>query len=207
MGWAFPTIGWAPIHQPALWARNAAHSCRRVLPPPRRCSVGRFVRTESQSKRRGRRHGLRNRQTFPAHETPQNVTKPSVKAPCDASCGVSRTPGATPHLVGQPRAACLLHPTQTGHSTPSAGLPHSAPSTDPADKGGGRKTGPGSLGPTVRQSSKTSRKTLTAPAPSDPRPGGRCWIRTNVGYADGFTDRSLWPLGQPAVLGVQRRRQ
>ena len=91
--------------------------------------------------------------------------------------------------------------------TPSAGLPHSAPSTDPADKGGGRKTGPGSLGPTVRQSSKTSRKTLTAPVPSDPRPGGRCWIRTNVGYADGFTDRSLWPLGQPAVLGVQRRRQ
>jgi hypothetical protein len=28
--------------------------------------------------------------------------------------------------------------------------------------------------------------------------GGRCWVRTNVGYADGFTDRSLWPLGQPA---------
>jgi hypothetical protein len=28
--------------------------------------------------------------------------------------------------------------------------------------------------------------------------GGRCWIRTNVGDADGFTDRSLWPLGQPA---------
>src|SRR5829696_3808999 len=27
---------------------------------------------------------------------------------------------------------------------------------------------------------------------------GRCWIRTNVGEADGFTDRSLWPLGQPA---------
>ena len=116
MGWAFPTIGWAPIHQPALWARNAAHSCRRVLPPPRRCSVGRFVRTESQSKRRGRRHGLCNRQTFPAHETPQNVTKPSVKAPCDASCGVSRAPGATPHVVDQPRAACLLHPTQTGYS-------------------------------------------------------------------------------------------
>ena len=29
---------------------------------------------------------------------------------------------------------------------------------------------------------------------------GRCWVRTNVGDADGFTDRSLWPLGQPAVL-------
>src|ERR1019366_9931397 len=28
--------------------------------------------------------------------------------------------------------------------------------------------------------------------------GGRCWVRTNVGLADGFTDRSLWPLGQPA---------
>src|SRR5690606_12531332 len=27
---------------------------------------------------------------------------------------------------------------------------------------------------------------------------GRCWIRTNEGIADGFTDRSLWPLGQPA---------
>src|SRR5215218_6808420 len=27
---------------------------------------------------------------------------------------------------------------------------------------------------------------------------GRCWVRTNVGDADGFTDRSLWPLGQPA---------
>jgi hypothetical protein len=27
---------------------------------------------------------------------------------------------------------------------------------------------------------------------------GRCWVRTNVGEADGFTDRSLWPLGQPA---------
>jgi hypothetical protein len=27
---------------------------------------------------------------------------------------------------------------------------------------------------------------------------GRCWVRTNVGVADGFTDRSLWPLGQPA---------
>ena len=28
--------------------------------------------------------------------------------------------------------------------------------------------------------------------------GGRCWVRTSVGEADGFTDRSLWPLGQPA---------
>src|SRR5205823_6619870 len=27
---------------------------------------------------------------------------------------------------------------------------------------------------------------------------GGCWVRTNVGCADGFTDRSLWPLGQPA---------
>ena len=27
---------------------------------------------------------------------------------------------------------------------------------------------------------------------------GRYWVRTSVGEADGFTDRSLWPLGQPA---------
>ena len=27
---------------------------------------------------------------------------------------------------------------------------------------------------------------------------GGCWIRTNVGVTGDFTDRSLWPLGQPA---------
>ena len=32
--------------------------------------------------------------------------------------------------------------------------------------------------------------------------GGRSWVRTRVGLADGFTDRSLWPLGQPAVPSV-----
>ena len=35
---------------------------------------------------------------------------------------------------------------------------------------------------------------------------GRCWIRTNVGETDGFTDRSLWPLGQPAVLALTSDR-
>ena len=37
--------------------------------------------------------------------------------------------------------------------------------------------------------------------------GGRSWIRTRVGEADGFTDRSLWPLGQPAVpqISILRR--
>ena len=32
---------------------------------------------------------------------------------------------------------------------------------------------------------------------------GRCWVRTSVGLADGFTDRSLWPLGQPALCRRQ----
>jgi hypothetical protein len=56
----------------------------------------------------------------------------------------------------------------------------------------------------------------TAPAKLSPRPhmrrpgavsagGGRCWVRTNVGLADGFTDRSLWPLGQPASCRLARR--
>ena len=40
--------------------------------------------------------------------------------------------------------------------------------------------------------------------------GGRCRVRTYVGDADGFTDRSLWPLGQPAGAlpraWAQRRR-
>lgn len=35
--------------------------------------------------------------------------------------------------------------------------------------------------------------------------GGRCRIRTYVGDADGFTDRSLWPLGQPAVVGPRTK--
>ena len=58
---------------------------------------------------------------------------------------------------------------------------------------------PGQAEPTVLQ---------TAPPACGDRPagpgltcgymGGRSRVRTWVGLADGFTDRSLWPLGQPA---------
>jgi hypothetical protein len=50
---------------------------------------------------------------------------------------------------------------------------------------------------------------MAKPTPESIRPGGlrgRCWIRTNVGETDGFTDRSLWPLGQPAVLALTSDR-
>ena len=37
--------------------------------------------------------------------------------------------------------------------------------------------------------------------------GGRSRVRTWVGEADGFTDRSLWPLGQPAKRRLVRQQR
>src|SRR5215467_15330644 len=75
----------------------------------------------------------------------------------------------------------------------------------------GAHRGPGAFGASTHRQPVTAtishhrlRRPKTSPRPRTRKPGavfaggGRSRVRTWVGLADGFTDRSLWPLVQPA---------